>query len=91
LAIKEPLECFDPIFKPNLVQFRRGKYAGERDIFLLTCRLTKQEDRRVYLWTPSIAARDRPDPWVVEVIADVKLRDAYGLRDCEIIDVEIDL
>jgi len=33
------------------------------------------------LWTPTTAARYRPDPWVVEVIAGVNLRATYDLSD----------
>ncbi|HEY2378066.1 MAG TPA: hypothetical protein VGH98_18975 [Gemmatimonadaceae bacterium] len=34
-----------------------------------------------WLWTPTTAARDRPDPWVIEIIAAVNLRATYGLVD----------
>jgi len=39
------------------------------------------------LWTPTTAARNRPDPWVVEVIAGVNLRDAYALADGDVVEI----
>ncbi len=40
-------------------------------------------------WTPTTAARDRPDPWVVELVCDVGLRDTYGLQDGDVVAVEL--
>jgi len=39
------------------------------------------------LWTPTTAVRNRPDPWVVEVIAGVNLRDAYALADGDVVEI----
>jgi CTP-dependent riboflavin kinase len=42
---------------------------------------------RAMLWTPTTAARNRPDPWVVEVIAGVNLRDDYALADGDVVEI----
>jgi CTP-dependent riboflavin kinase len=31
------------------------------------------------------AARNRPDPWVVELVCEVKLRETYGLEDGDVV------
>ena len=61
--------------------FGREEYGGERDILLLPCDLVSLDYRRAFLWTPTTAARDRRDPWVVEIVADVNLRYHFGLQD----------
>ncbi|HTD28769.1 MAG TPA: hypothetical protein VK660_05220 [Xanthomonadaceae bacterium] len=43
------------------------------------------------LKAPATAARDRPDPWVVEVVSDVKLRAVHDLEDGDLVDVELPL
>jgi hypothetical protein len=55
-----------------------GKYGGERDILLLPCGLDNLNTERAMLWNSTTAARDRSDPWVVELIASTKL--ARNLR-----------
>lgn len=44
--------------------------------------------RKAFLWTTT-AARNRPDPWVVEIMCDVGLRAAYGLRDGDVVTFEL--
>ena len=39
--------------------------------------------------TPTTAARDRPDPWVIELIAAIDLRDTYGLTDGSTVEVQL--
>jgi CTP-dependent riboflavin kinase len=41
------------------------------------------------LWTPTTAAHNRPDPWVVEVIAGVNLRATYALSDGDVVEIRI--
>jgi len=89
LALDQAFDWFAPRYQPHIVWFGRGEYGGERDILLLPCVLTSLGDRKAFLWTPTTAARDRPDPWVVEVVCDVKLRETYGLADGDLVDVEL--
>lgn len=90
LALNEKFDWFAPLWQPKVIWFGRDEYGGERDILLLPCILPNQESRRAFLWTPTTAAHDRPDPWVIELVTDVGLRQAYGLRDGDIVAVEID-
>ena len=76
-------------WRPHVIWFGREEYGGERDILLLPCRLRSLEGQRGFLWTPTTAARDRPDPWVVEVVAPVGLRAAFGLVDGDSVTLEV--
>lgn len=88
LALDENFDWFQPFCQAKVIWFGREEYGGERDIFLLPCKLVNLGNKNAFLWTPTTAAKDRPDPWVVEVIADVKLRDAYKLKDGSVVEVE---
>lgn len=67
----------------DLLPFRRTfslkPFGGERDLYIVPCRITQPQEQPAYLWTTTTAADDRPDPQVVELIASVKLRDIPGL------------
>jgi CTP-dependent riboflavin kinase len=77
----------------NLTEFgfRREEYGVERDILLLPCELVNLDYRRAFLWTPTSAARNRRDPWVVEILADVNLRDRFGLQDGDVVEISVPL
>jgi len=75
--------------QPYVVWFGREEYGGERDILLLPCRLRSLGGQPAFLWTPTTAARDRPDPWVVEIVAPVGLRATFGLRDGDEVVIEL--
>ena len=93
-------QCFDwsaPAVRRRTVWFGREEYGGERDILLVPCRLVNLRradggapaEEPAWLWSTTTAARDRPDPWVVEVIAAVPLRITYGLADATLVEVEL--
>ena len=67
----------------------REEYGGERDILLLPCELVSLDHRKAFLWTPTTAARDRRDPWVVEIVADVNLRAHFGLQDADVVEIRV--
>ena len=52
-------------------------------------RLVNLDHRRAFLWTPTTAARDRRDPWVVEIVADVNLRNHFGLQDGDVVEIRV--
>ena len=91
LALDKNFDWFKPACQAKVIWFGKEEYGGERDIFLLPCKLINLGNKNAFLWTPTTAAKDRPDPWVVEVITDVKLRDAFSLRDGSIVQIELDL
>ena len=63
--------------------------GGERDILLLPCELFSLDHRSAFLWTPTTAARDRRDPWIVEIVADVNLRNHFGLQDGDTVEIRV--
>ncbi|GJG85943.1 hypothetical protein tb265_11240 [Gemmatimonadetes bacterium T265] len=81
VALPHAFDWFDPDVVRRTVAFDRAEYSGERDILLVPCWLVTLADEPAWLWTTTTAARDRPDPWVVEVVAARGLRETYGLRD----------
>jgi hypothetical protein len=89
LALAQPFDWFALRYQPHLLWFGREEYGGERDILLLPCVLVNLARRQVYLWTPTTAARSRPDPWVVEVVCDVSLRATYQLQDGDVVVFEL--
>jgi riboflavin kinase len=91
LALDNTFDWFSPIYQNQIIQFKKSEYGGERDILLLPCTLLSLGKRKAFFRTTTTAARDRPDPHVVEVITDVKLRDAYGLSDGSRVEFELDL
>ena len=91
IALDHAFDWFDARYKAHTIWFGREEYGGERDILLLPCELVSLDDRRAFLWTPTTAARDRRDPWVVEVVSDVNLRDHFGLQDGDVVELRVPL
>src|SRR3954471_9220411 len=87
VALDGPFDWYAPAIVDRTIWFGREEYGGERDILLLPCALTNLKAERAMLWTPTTAARHRPDPWVVEIIAAVNLRATYGLIDGDIVEI----
>ena len=91
LRLDQSFDWFAPMYKSEVVRFGREEYGGDRDILLLPCTLVNLGNRRAFFWTTTTAAHDRLDPSLVEIITDIKLREAYGLTDGSVVDVELDL
>lgn len=89
LRLEQPFDWFEAVRQPHVVRFNRAEYGGERDILLMPCVLRSLGNRRAWLWSTENAARDPADRHVVEIITDVRLRDAYGLNDGDHVDVEL--
>jgi CTP-dependent riboflavin kinase len=89
LALEHTFDWFAARYQPHIIWFDRAEYGGERDILLLPCKLVDFESRKAFLWTPTTAARSRPDPWVVELVCDIGLRETYGLQDGDVLAVEL--
>ena len=89
IALDHVFDWFDARYGAHRIWFGREEYGGERDILLLPCQLVSLGHRRAFLWTPTTAARDRPDPWVVEVVSDINLRDQFGLQDGDVVEITV--
>lgn len=89
VALPEPFDWFAPDHSRRTIWFGREEYGGERDVLLIPCRLPSLDNELAWLWTPTTAARDRPDPWVVEIIASRGLRAAFGLVDGSVVEIEL--
>ena len=89
IALDHGFDWFDARYEAHRIWFGREEYGGERDILLLPCELVSLGHRRAFLWTPTTAAKDRRDPWVVEVVSDVNLRDQFGLQDGDVVEIRV--
>ncbi len=89
VALDAPFDWFAPAIEERTIWFGREEYGGERDILLVPCVLANLNAERAMLWTPTTAARNRPDPWVVEVIAGVNLRATYAVSDGDVIEISV--
>src|SRR5213596_1312328 len=89
IALDQVFDWFDARYEGHRIWFGREEYGGERDILMLPCELVDFERRKAFLWTPTTAARSRPDPWVVELVCEIGLRGTYRLQDGDVLAVEI--
>ena len=89
IALDHVFDWFDARYEAHRMWFSREEYGGERDILLLPCELVSLDHRKAFLWTPTTAARDRRDPWVVEVVSDVNPRDHFGLQDGDVLEIRV--
>jgi len=89
IALDHVFNWFEAHYKPHIIWFGREEYGGERDILLLPCELVSLDHRKAFLWTPTTAARDRRDPWVVEIVADINLRNHFGLQDGDVVQIRV--
>jgi CTP-dependent riboflavin kinase len=89
VALDASFDWSAPAIKERTIWFGREEYEGERDILLVPCVLANLNAERAMLWTPTTAARNRPDPWVVEVIAGVNLRATYALSDGDLVEIHL--
>lgn len=89
VALAAAFDWFDPEIVRRTIVFDRAEYGGERDILLVPCLLPTLANERAWLWTTTTAARDRPDPWVVELIAARNLRETYGLTNGSKVEIQV--
>jgi len=89
IALDQVFDWFDARYEAHRIWFGREEYEGERDILLLPCELVSLDHRGAFLWTPTTAAMDRRDPWVVEVVSDVNLRGHFGLQDGDVVEIRV--
>jgi hypothetical protein len=91
IALDHVFDWFDARYEAHKIWFGREEYGGERDILLLPCELVSLDHRKAFLWTPTTAATDRRDRCVVEIVADINLRDHFGLQDGDTVEIRCPL
>jgi CTP-dependent riboflavin kinase len=89
LALDHNFDCLAERCKASTIWFGHEECGGERDILMLPCELVELGWRKAFLWTPTTSARNRPDPWVVELVCDGRLRETYGLVDGDVVVFEL--
>jgi len=89
LALQSAFDWYAPDIVRRTISFDRAEYGGERDILLVPCVLLNLAMQPAWLWTTTTASHDRSDPWVVEIIAATNLREAFGLADGSIVEVQL--
>ena len=87
LKLEKKFDWFTEKYAHFIIHFFKEEYVGECDILLLPCLLRTLENRKAYLWSTTTAAHEGLP--IVEIITDVKLREAYSLSDGDRIEVEI--
>lgn len=88
LALPEPFDWFAPEIERRAIRFDRTEYGGERDILLIPCVLDTLGAEPAWLWTTT-TARERTDPWIIEIIAGKNLRETFGLTDGSVVDLTL--
>ncbi len=89
LALDRAFDWFHPAYEAYIVWCGHEEYGGERDILLLPCRLQTPDQRLAWLWTTTTAVRGGGKSWVVEVVSDVRLRDAYSWVDGSMVELTL--
>src|SRR5260221_11355273 len=78
-------------YSPDLLPFRRTfslkPFGGERDLYIVPCRIRQPKEQPAYLWTPITEADSKPGRQIVELIASAKLREICGLVNGSTIEV----
>ena len=89
VALEVPFEWFAPTLQHTIIRFPKEEYGGERDILLLPCSLRSLRSQKAFLWTATTAASGPGQRGLVEIIASESLRDAYGLQDGDLVEIEL--
>jgi CTP-dependent riboflavin kinase len=89
LDLGTPFDWHEPYLQARQIWFDRSEMGGERDVILVPCVLSGLAGTAAFLWSTTTAASDRVDPWVVELICGVGLRDKFRLNDGDAVVVDI--
>jgi CTP-dependent riboflavin kinase len=89
VALDSSFDWYQDEYRTKHIIFNRSEMNGERDVLLMRCVLANLSGQPAFLWTTTTAAKDRPDPHVVELIASNGLRDRYALSDGDLVEIEI--
>ena len=88
LRLPHVFDWTNPRYERALIRFDRSEYGGERDILLLPCRLETLNGYPAFLWTTT-TPRHGAAQHLVEIVADISLRDTFGLKDGDVLALEL--
>jgi CTP-dependent riboflavin kinase len=88
LRLPHAFDWTDPRYGPSLIRFDRAEYGGERDVLFLPCRLETLNRHPAFLWTTT-TPREGAALCLVEIVADISLRDRFGLKDGDVLAIDI--
>jgi len=88
LRLPHVFDWANPRYGPALIRFDRSEYGGERDILLLPCRLETLNGHPAFLWTTTTPRRGA-ELYLVEIVADISLRDTFGVKDGDVLAVDL--
>ena len=90
IAVSQEFDWNDPLITPHRRTHSLIPHGGNRDIFLVPCRISANERAGIdgFAWATTNAAQD-PDYKVLEIIASTRLRDTLELTNGSIVTIEI--
>src|SRR3954466_3651726 len=88
LRLAQSFNWLAPRHQPHIIRFGQEEYGGERDILLLPCSLANLGHRRGFLWTAIHPITGVDNGYIIEIVSDINLRDAYGLDDGSVVALE---
>ena len=89
IALDVPFDWSARNLKDRIILFAGEEFGGERDILLLPCTLPSLGSQRAFLWITTNAVTESARQNIVEIIASVGLRDTFGVRDGDLVEIEI--
>src|SRR5262249_18073023 len=89
LALESPFDWFEPSYEDAIIQFPGREFGSERDVLMMPCNLRSHGSQKAFLWTTTTAASDPARRRLVEIIASISLRDRYGLKDGDLVEIEV--
>ena len=74
---------------PNPLRLEKEEYGGAVSVSIIPCRIF---GRRAFILRPDTddGKHDDPPEAILEIVTDIKLRDAFGLSDGDVVEVEIE-
>ena len=75
----------------QLIVMRTAEYGGIRDILMLPCVLSSLEGLRAFIWRTSHAEEVAEDRRILEILAEVNLRETFGLKNGDEVEVSVGL
>jgi CTP-dependent riboflavin kinase len=89
LALEQEFPLLNPDLSDNLILMRKGEYGGQRDILMLPCILTSLDNLKALIWRTTRAEQVAEDRRILEILAEVNLRQTYGLKNGDIVEITV--